>query len=399
MNREDFEILNNVIYLDNASTTQKPKAVIDSIGDYYRNYNANISRGSYSLSNKSLNLYEEAKKAVAKFINAEDKEIAFSKNATESINIIAYTYALNYLKKDDEVVVSIMEHHSNLVPFQVLAKKVGFKIVYLYLNDDFQIDEKEYNKINEKTKLVLITHVSNVTGTINDVEKITSLAHSKGAKVLVDATQSVPHMKVDVKKIDCDFMAFSSHKMLGPMGIGVLYIKSELIDKLDPFIMGGGMIDYVYEDKTIFKSDISKFEAGTPNVAGACAFKAAIDYLNKIGIENIEKYEKELLRYTKEKLESLDFIETYYTKDDSKHSSVISFNIKNVHSHDVSSLLDLDKICTRSGNHCAQPLLRYLSINSTVRVSLYFYNTKEEIDLLIESLKKIYDKFSKYIKE
>lgn len=400
MNKEDFPILNqDIVYLDNAATTQKPYQVIDAISSYYKELNANIDRGAYKLSIKATQIYNEAKNEVAKFINALSNEIIFTKNATESINLVAYSYVLNELKKGDEIVLSIMEHHSNLVPWQILAKKVGAKLVYLYLNDDYSIDEKEYKKITSKTKLVLISHISNVTGTINPVKKIIKIAHSFNSKVLVDATQSTPHIKIDVKDMDADFLVFSSHKMLGPMGIGVLYAKEEILNNMNPFIMGGDMIDYVYEEETVFSSYPRKFEAGTANVEAAYGLCEAIKYLNKIGMEKIEKYEKELLQYTRNELEKLDFIETYYPKDINKHSSVISFNIKNIHSHDTATLLDMDNICIRSGNHCAQPLLRSLKINSTARISLYFYNTKEDIDKLVISLKKINEKFSKYIKE
>lgn len=400
MNREDFEILDKVAYLDNAATTQKPKIILDKVADYYKSTNANPHRGNYSLSMNATEIYDNAHEKVAKFINAKNsEEIIFTKNATESINIVAYSYALNNLKEGDEIVISIMEHHSNLVPWQEIAKKTKSKLVYLYIDENFEIPESELSKITDKTKIVAITHVSNVLGTINDIEKIIEVSHKHGAKVLVDASQSIPHMKIDVQKLDVDFLAFSGHKMLALMGIGVLYVKEEILKDMPPFIMGGDMIDYVYEDHTLYAPMNQKFEAGTQNVGGALSLSLAIDYIEKLGINNIEEYEKELLRYAREELEKLDFIETYYSSNIEKHTSVISFNIRGVHSHDVSSLLDKYNVAIRSGFHCAQPLHRRLNINSTCRISLYFYNNKEDIDKLISGLKEINKKFKSYKKD
>ena len=399
MNREDFEILKDIVYLDNGATTQKPNEVIKSVEKYYKESNANPHRGAYKLSEKSTNLYDEARRKVKDFINAKyEEEIILTKNATEALNLIAYSYGLDNLKSKDEVVLSIMEHHSDLVPWQYVCKKTGAILKYMYVNDSYEIDKNEFNKITDKTKIVCITYVSNVTGTINPVKEIINIAHNHNAVVVVDATQMVPHKKVDVSALDADFLVFSGHKMLSPMGIGVLYGKKELLMKMNPFLMGGDMIEYVYEDNTTYAPLPNKFEAGTVNVGAAVGLSCAIDYLESIGFDKIEKYENELLLYARNELEKLDFIETYYPKDINNHSSVISFNMKNIHPHDIASLLDKNNICIRSGNHCAQPYLRSSKIDSTCRISIYFYNTKDDIDKLIESLKEIYEKFKKYVR-
>ena len=400
--KEDFPLLQNrdIAYLDSASTTQKPQVVIDSLKYYYEHDNANVHRGAYTLSVETSEKYEGVREKVAKFIHAKHpEEIIFSKNATESLNLIANSWGLTNLKKEDSIVLSIMEHHSNLVPWQRVSKVTGAKLEYLYLNDDFQISEEEIkNKITDHTKVVGITHVSNALGTVNDVEKIIAYAHKKGAIVIVDASQSIPHREIDVQKMNADFLVFSGHKMMAPLGIGVLYGKKELLTKMSPFLMGGDMIEYVYEQDTTFAGLPNKFEAGTQNVEGVIGLGTAIDYLQSIGYENIQAVEQELLTYGREKLASLPYVETYYPKDVTKHSSVISFNIKGVHPHDVASILDSVGVCVRSGNHCTQPLMRYLGIDSTCRASLYFYNTKEDIDRLIHGIQKAYGVFEKYIK-
>ena len=345
-------------------------------------------------------MYEQTREKVAKFINSQSSsQIIFTKNASESLNLIAYSYGLDNLKKDDEIVLSIMEHHSNLVPWQYVAKKTGSKLKYMYINDNFELSDEEIkSKITDKTKIVGITHVSNVTGTINNVEEIIKYAHSKGAIVVLDASQSIPHMKIDVQKLDADFVVFSGHKMLSPLGIGVLYGKKELLENMTPFLMGGDMIEYVYEQETTYAPLPSKFEAGTQNVGGVVGLGAAIDYIEKVGYDNIEKIEKELVKYAKEELEKLKYVKLYMTSNENNHSAVISFNIIGVHPHDVASILDSQGVCVRSGNHCAQPLLRYLGIDSTCRASFYLYNTKEDVDRLVEAIKKAYKMFEKYIK-
>ena len=401
--RKDFPIFKNrdIAYLDSGATTQKPQYVIDKVSEYYETCNANPHRGAYGLSIEATALYEETRAKVAKFTNAKSaEEIIFSKNASESLNLVAYSYGLDNLKQGDEVVLSIMEHHSNLVPWQMVTKKTGSTLKYMYIDDKFELTREEIeSKITDKTKIVAITHVSNVLGTINDIKHIIKYAHKKGAKVLLDASQSIPHMKIDVRDLDADFLVFSGHKMLAPLGIGVLYGKKEILNKMTPFLMGGDMIEYVYEQDTTFAPLPNKFEAGTQNVGGVVGLGAAIDYLNKIGYDEIERVEKEVVNYAFDELSKLDFLTLYVTPNRENHSAVISFNIKGVHPHDVASILDSENVCVRSGNHCAQPLLRSLGIDSTCRASFYFYNTKEDVDRLVKALNKAYNMFEKYIKK
>ena len=402
MRKEDFPILKNrdMAYLDSGATTQKPQKVLDAVESFYEHENANPHRGAYSLSIEATEAYESTRGKIAKFINARyPEEIIFSKNATESLNLLAYSYGLDNLEKEDEVVISTMEHHSNLVPWQYVTNKTGSTLKYMYINDNFEISKEEIeSKITDKTKIVGITHISNVLGTINPVKEIIKYAHKKGAIVIVDASQSIPHMKIDVQDLDADFLVFSGHKMLAPLGIGVLYGKKELLQKMKPFLMGGDMIEYVYEQKTTFAPLPNKFEAGTQNVEGVIGLGAAIDYINEIGYDKIAEVEKELTEYSREKLSKLDYFDLYLTPNKENHSSVFSFNIKGVHPHDVASILDTENVYVRSGNHCAQPLLRSLGIDSTCRASLYFYNTKEDIDKLVHGLDKAYDMFKKFIK-
>ncbi len=350
--KKDFPILENrkITYLDSGATTQKPRYVIEKIEEFYRKYNANPHRGAYSLSVEATESYENTRTKIANFINAKNREeIIFSKNATESLNLIAYSYGMENLRKDDEVVISIMEHHSNLVPWQKVTKNTNSLLNYMYINDNYEISDKEIEeKITDRTKIVGITHVSNVLGTINNVKKIIKYAHSKGAIVIVDASQSIPHMKIDVQDLDCDFLVFSGHKMLAPLGIGVLYGKKELLNKMSPFLMGGDMIEYVYEQDTTFAPLPNKFEAGTQNVEGVIGLGAAIDYIESIGYDNIEKQEKEVISYAREELSKLDFLDLYITPNKDNHSGVISFNIKGVHPHDVASILDANGVCVRS---------------------------------------------------
>ena len=400
--RDDFPILQNrkMAYLDSGATTQKPKQVIEAIEKFYENNNANPHRGAYSLSIEATEEYENTRKKIANFINARyPEEIIFSKNASESLNLVAYSYGLDNLKKDDEVVISIMEHHSNLVPWQYVTGKTQSNLKYMYIDENYELSKEEIeSKITDKTKIVAITHISNVLGTINPVKEIIKYAHKKGAVVIVDASQSIPHMKIDVQDLDADFLAFSGHKMLAPLGIGVLYGKREILNKMNPFLMGGDMIEYVYEQKTTFAPLPNKFEAGTQNVEGVVGLGAAIDYISNLGYDKIQEIEDEILDYAREELSKLDFLKIYMTPNRKNHSAVISFNIKGVHPHDVASILDSENVCVRSGNHCAQPLLRFLGIDSTCRMSLYFYNTKQDIDMLVEALKKAYKMFEKYIK-
>lgn len=400
--KKDFPILENknIAYLDSGATTQKPKQVIEAIKKFYETSNANPHRGAYGLSIEATEIYEGTRTKIAKFINAKHREeIIFSKNATESLNLIAYSYGMNNLKKDDEVVISIMEHHSNLVPWQKVTKVTNSKLKYMYINENYEISDDEIeNKITDRTKIVGITHISNVLGTINNVKKIIEYAHKKGAIVIVDASQSIPHMKIDVQDLDADFLVFSGHKMLAPLGVGVLYGKKELLEKMTPFIMGGDMIEYVYEQDTTFAELPNKFEAGTQNVEGVVGLGAAIDYIESIGYDKIQEIEKEVVSYAKQELSKLDYLTLYMTSNEDKHSSVISFNINGVHPHDVASILDSVGVCVRSGNHCAQPLMRFLGIDSTCRASFYLYNTKEDVDSLVNGLNKAYEMFKKYIK-
>ncbi len=399
--KDEFPILQErkISYLDSGATTQKPQCVINAIESYYKECNANPHRGAYSLSIEATEKYESTREKIAKFINARNiEEIIFSKNATESLNLIAYSYGLDNLKKDDEVVLSIMEHHSNLVPWQYVTKKTNSKLKFMYINKNYELSKEEIeSKITDKTKVVGITHVSNVLGTINNVKEIIKYAHKKGAVVIVDASQSIPHMKIDVQDLDADFLVFSGHKMFAPLGIGVLYGKKELLNKMTPFLMGGDMIEYVYEQNTTFAPLPNKFEAGTQNVEGVIGLGSAIDYIEKIGYKEIQNVEEAITKYAVNELSKLDFLELYITPHLENHSTVISFNIKGVHPHDVASILDSNGVCVRSGNHCAQPLLRYLGMDSTCRASFSIYNTKEDVDNLVEALKKAYKMFEKYI--
>ena len=421
--KRDFPLLmqNNIAYLDSAATTQKPMQVINAISEYYKNANANPHRGAYKLSLESTKVYDEARKKVAKFINAKsENQIVFTRNATESLNLIAYSYGLNNLGSKDKIVLSIMEHHSNLVPWQYVSRKTGSTLEYMYINKAGELIEEEIDsKIVEGTKIVGITHVSNVLGTINPIEKIIKKAHSVGAIAVVDASQSVPHMKIDVQKLDADFLVFSGHKMLAPLGIGVLYAKSEILEEMKPFLFGGDMIEYVYEQNATFAEVPTKYEAGTQNVEGAVGLSAAIDYLNNIGMDKVQTIEKELTNYALEELQKLAFVTIYgsggtentetfsdsnnvrsagWNNIENKQAGVISFNVNGVHPHDVASVLDSENVCIRSGNHCAQPLLRFMGLESTCRVSFYIYNTKEDVDKLIDALYKTKKLFAKWIR-
>ena len=400
--KKDFPLLENrnITYLDSGATTQKPIQVINAIEEFYKKNNANPHRGAYTLSIEATEAYESTRQKIAKFINAKHpEEIIFSKNATESLNLIAYSYGMDNLKKDDEVVISIMEHHSNLVPWQKVTKATESKLNYMYINEEFELSNEEIEtKITDRTKIVGIAHVSNVLGTINNVKKIIKYAHKKGAIVIVDASQSIPHMKIDVQDLDADFLVFSGHKMLAPLGIGVLYGKREILNKMTPFLMGGDMIEYVYEQETTYAPLPNKFEAGTQNVEGVVGLGAAIDYIQNIGYDQMQELENNVLAYARQELSKLDFLTLYMTPNEKNHSSVISFNIKGVHPHDVASILDSEGVCVRSGNHCAQPLMRFLGVDSTCRASFYFYNTKEDVDRLVHALNKAYDMFKKFIK-
>ena len=396
MFRQDFPILNDinnpVVYLDNGATTQKPQAVINAVRDYYIAENANPLRGLYSLSVKATEAYEKARQSVAKFIKAKEScEIIFTRNATESLNLIAYSYGMSKIQENDEIVISILEHHSNILPWQMVAKAKKATLKYMYTDVEGNIsDEEILSKITEKTKIVSITQVSNVLGVKTPLEKIIKRAHAVGAIVVVDGAQGAPHLATDVQKLDCDFYAFSGHKMLAPMGIGVLYGKKSLLEEMPPFLRGGEMIDMVTEQDATFAPLPEKFEAGTPNVSGAIGLKAAIDYLNNVGFDKIEAQEKELMDLAYTELAKIPYVTIYGPKNPALRYGVLSFNIEGVHPHDVSSLVDYHgNIALRAGHHCAQPLLKFLKTPSTNRISFYFYNTKEDVYKFIEQIKQV----------
>ena len=395
--RKDYPFLNlkvngeKIVYLDNAATTQKPQVIIDNIAKFYMGENGNPHRGAHYLSMKSTEVYEGARETVRKFINAKSpNEIVFVRNATEALNLLAYSYGLNNLKKGDEILISIMEHHSNLVPWQMVAKKTGAILKYLYVDKDGQIPFEEIeNKVNKNTKIFSCTLASNVLGTVPDAKKIIKYVRKNSDAVIIsDGAQYVPHHKIDVCDLDCDFLAFSGHKMYSATGIGVLYGKEELLNSLSPFLSGGDMIEYVYEDKSTFLKSPQRFEAGTQNVEGAVSLASAINYVESIGLEKIDEYEKYLTKYCYEKISKLDYLDVYTTPDENR-APVISFNFKQAHPHDVASILDNYGIAVRSGHHCAQVLHRFLGCNFSVRASFAIYNTVEEVDYFIEHLEDV----------
>ena len=380
-----------LIYLDNAATTQKPQSVIDCIDNYYRNHNSNIHRGVHTLSYESTVMYEDAHKKVADFIGADKwNEIIFTRNATESLNLLAYGWGLHRLEEGDEVLITIMEHHSNIVPWQMLRDVKGIKINVLGVDDkgDLKLDELP-KLLTERTKLVSIIHASNVLGTVNPVKEITRQAKEVGALVLIDAAQSIPHLPIDVSEIGCDFLVASGHKMLGPTGIGFIYGRESLLEDMEPFMYGGDMIEKVTLENSTWNELPWKFEAGTPNIAGGIGLGAAVDYLDNIGLQNILDHEEDLLSYALEKMSAYDWINIYGHKSTTESVGVISFNVEGVHPHDVAGMLDEEGIAVSSGHHCARPLMSELSMDYTARISFYLYNNKEEIDLCVETLKKV----------
>jgi len=391
--REDFPILYRkvngkpLVYLDNAATSQTPQQVIDVIVDYYSNYNANIHRGVHTLSQEATDAYENARRTIQSHFNAKHPhEIIFTSGTTHSINMIANGFA-SLLKKGDEIIVSALEHHSNIVPWQMLCEKTGATLKVIPMNSEGELIISEYDMLlNENTKLVFVNHISNALGTINPIENIITKAHDVGAAVLIDGAQACPHLKPDVQKLNVDFYVCSAHKICGPTGIGMLYGKEEWLQKLPPYQGGGEMIAEVSFDKTTYADLPHKFEAGTPNVCGGIAFGAAIDYMNTIGFETIAQYEGELLEYATTELLYIDGLKIYGTS--ANKTSVISFNVGNIHPYDLGTLLDKMGIAVRTGHHCAQPIMDFYKIPGTVRASFMFYNTKEEIDLFISALKK-----------
>lgn len=391
--RNDFPLLmqNKIIYIDNAATSQRPQCVIDAEGDFYKNYNANPLRGLYSLSVEATEVYENAREAVRKFIGAEkSNEIIFTRNTTESLNLVAYSYGLSNVKKGDEIVVSIMEHHSDLLPWQMVAETCGAELKFIECAKDGSIDlENVKELITSRTKIVAMTQVSNVLGREYPVKEIAKLAHEKGAVMVVDGAQSTPHMRVDVTDLDADFFAFSGHKLLAPMGIGVLYGKEELLEKMPPFLSGGEMIDSVTRTSAVYAELPHKFEAGTVNAAGAAGLKAAIDYIEKVGFDYIGEREIALTSRAIEKMKKIPHVNIIGSEHADEHTGIVTFTIDNVHPHDISEILAADGIAVRAGHHCAQPLLTHLGLNSTARASFAFYNTEDEVDKFTDSVATI----------
>jgi len=394
--RMDFPILNRkihgkpLVYLDNAATSQKPQQVINSLVDYYSNHNANIHRGIHTLAEEATAMHEEAREKIRKFIGAKSaKEIIFVRNSTEAINLVAYSWGRNFLKAGDEIILSESEHHSNIIPWQILAKEKGIKLLFIPLTEEGKLDLDYFKKIlSKKVKLISLVHISNVLGTINPVSQIGRLAHEVGAKFLIDAAQSVPRMPIDVTRSNCDFLAASGHKMLGPTGIGFLWAKEDILEEMPPFLGGGDMIREVYLTHSLWNELPWKFEAGTPNIADAIALGAAVDYLLSLGMDNIFKHEKELTSYALDRLSNLSDLMIYGPKNTRDKTGVISFSVKGIHPHDVAQVLDRDGIAIRSGFHCAMPLHQKLKLPATCRASFYIYNTKEEIDKLAEGIQK-----------
>ena len=398
--RKDFPILDQIVndeplvYLDNAATTQKPKAVLEAVNRYYQEDNANVHRGVHTLAERATASYEAARETVRRFINASStKEVLFTRGTTTGLNWIG-RFAEEILEEGDEVLISIMEHHSNILPWQEACRKTGAKLVYAYLKDG-DLDLEDFReKLTDRTTFVSIAHASNVLGVINPVQEIAQLAHEKGAIVVVDGAQSVPHMKIDVQKLDADFFVFSGHKMAGPTGIGVLYGKEQYLNQMSPVEFGGEMIDFVYEQSATWKELPWKFEAGTPNMAGAIGLAAAIDYLEAIGMDAIERHEQDLIAYVFPKLQAIEGLKIYGSQDLAKRSGVISFNLGDLHPHDLATALDYEGVAVRAGHHCAQPLIQYLEVPATARASFYLYNTKEDCDKLVEALIKTKEFFN-----
>lgn len=391
--RQDFVLLQNTdrVYFDNAATSQKPKCVIDAVQEFYEKYNANVLRGLYPLSVEATERYENARKTVQRFIHAAcPEEIIFTRNATESMNLVAYSYGMANLKAGDEILVSILEHHSNILPWQMVSRATGAKLVFLECEPDGTIPKEKMDEaFSEHTKLVAVTQVSNVLGCVNDIPELVKRARACGAVILMDAAQSAPHMPIDVQKLDVDFVAFSGHKMLAPMGIGVLYGKQELLEKMPPFLTGGEMIETVSRYDAVYAELPHKFEAGTVNAGGAVGLAAAIDYLESYGMDTLHAVEQELTAYLFRGMNAIPHVHVLGSQREDNHTGIVSFTIDQVHPHDISEVLSSDGMDIRAGHHCAQPLHDHLGIHSTARASLMFYNTKEEIDRFLESVSNI----------
>ncbi len=391
--RNDFDILKTggYVYFDNAATSQRPRQVLEAVSEFYRTSNANPLRGLYDWSMEATEKYESARKTVAQFIGAaSSQEIIFTRNTTEAINLVAYSYGMDNVGEGDEIVITVMEHHSNMLPWQMVARKKGAKLVYLEPTMDGTITKEEYEtKITDRTKIVAIGHVSNVMGVTNPVKEITAYAHSKGATVVIDGAQSTPHMAVDVRDIDCDFFAFSGHKMLAPMGIGALYGKKSILEHMEPFLTGGEMIEYVTRQDATYAELPHKFEAGTVNAGDAVGLEAAINYLKEVGFDTIEAQEKKLTRLLMDGLGKMPYIKVYGSEDPDKHCGIVTFTMDGVHPHDMASVLNDDKVCIRAGHHCAQPLMQFIGAGSTARASVYFYNTEQEVEVFLDKLSKV----------
>lgn len=391
--RQDFVLLQNTdrVYFDNAATSQKPKCVIDAVQEFYEKYNANVLRGLYPLSVEATERYENARKTVQRFIHAAcPEEIIFTRNATESMNLVAYSYGMANLKAGDEILVSILEHHSNILPWQMVSRATGAKLVFLECEPDGTIPKEKMDEaFSEHTKLVAVTQVSNVLGCVNDIPELVKRARACGAVILMDAAQSAPHMPIDVQKLDVDFVAFSGHKMLAPMGIGVLYGKQELLEKMPPFLTGGEMIETVSRYDAVYVELPHKFEAGTVNAGGAVGLAAAIDYLESYGMDTLHAVEQELTAYLFRGMNAIPHVHVLGSQREDNHTGIVSFTVDQVHPHDISEVLSSDGMDIRAGHHCAQPLHDHLGIHSTARASLMFYNTKEEIDRFLESVSNI----------
>lgn len=391
--RQDFVLLQNTdrVYFDNAATSQKPKCVIDAVQEFYEKYNANVLRGLYPLSVEATERYENARKTVQRFIHAAcPEEIIFTRNATESMNLVAYSYGMADLKAGDEILVSILEHHSNILPWQMVSRATGAKLVFLECEPDGTIPKEKMDEaFSEHTKLVAVTQVSNVLGCVNDIPELVKRARACGAVILMDAAQSAPHMPIDVQKLDVDFVAFSGHKMLAPMGIGVLYGKQELLEKMPPFLTGGEMIETVSRYDAVYAELPHKFEAGTVNAGGAVGLAAAIDYLESYGMDTLHAVEQELTAYLFRGMNAIPHVHVLGSQREDNHTGIVSFTVDQVHPHDISEVLSSDGMDIRAGHHCAQPLHDHLGIHSTARASLMFYNTKEEIDRFLESVSNI----------
>ena len=391
--RQDFVLLQNTdrVYFDNAATSQKPKCVIDAVQEFYEKYNANVLRGLYPLSVEATERYENARKTVQRFIHAAcPEEIIFTRNATESMNLVAYSYGMANLKAGDEILVSILEHHSNILPWQMVSRATGAKLVFLECEPDGTIPKEKMDEaFSEHTKLVAVTQVSNVLGCVNDIPELVKRARACGAVILMDAAQSAPHMPIDVQNLDVDFVAFSGHKMLAPMGIGVLYGKQELLEKMPPFLTGGEMIETVSRYDAVYAELPHKFEAGTVNAGGAVGLAAAIDYLESYGMDTLHAVEQELTAYLFRGMNAIPHVHVLGSQREDNHTGIVSFTVDQVHPHDISEVLSSDGMDIRAGHHCAQPLHDHLGIHSTARASLMFYNTKEEIDRFLESVSNI----------